>query len=55
MQIYHDKCFIEPITKIIAFNNLEFKKALLEIEEYRKKIFIFLDISDIVQKIFLWV
>lgn len=39
MQIYHDKCFIEPITKIIAFNNLEFKKALSEIEEYRKKNF----------------
>lgn len=39
MQIYHNRCFIEPINKIVAFNNKEFRNALLKIEEYRQKDF----------------
>lgn len=39
MQIYHDKCFINPTEKIIAFNNLEFINALYKLEEYRKQNF----------------
>ena len=39
MQIYHNKCFIEPIKKIVAFNNTEFKNALSELEEYRQQDF----------------
>ena len=37
MQIYHDKCFLEPIDRIIAFSNQDFKKAFDRIEEYKNK------------------
>ena len=37
MQIYHDKCFLEPIDRVIAFSNLDLKKAFDRIEEYKNK------------------
>ena len=40
MQIYSDKIFENPIKIIKAFNNVEFKKAFEEIEEYRKDFFL---------------
>ena len=36
MQIYHNKCFVSPFDRIIAFNTDEFKEAFKRIEEYRK-------------------
>ena len=37
MQIYHNKCFLEPIDRIIAFSNQDLKKAFDRIEEYKNK------------------
>lgn len=37
MQIYHDKCFLEPIDKIVAFSDEEFRLIFSKIEEYRNK------------------
>ena len=36
MQIYHNKCFVSPFDRIIAFNTDEFKEAFKRLEEYRK-------------------
>ena len=37
MQIYHNKCFVSPFDRIIAFNTDEFKEAFscAVFEEYR--------------------
>src|SRR5574344_281349 len=37
MQIYKDKCFLEPIEIISAFNNKQVKEAFSKIEEYKKQ------------------
>ena len=37
MQIYHNKCFLEPIDTITAFNNNELIEAFKKLEDLRNK------------------
>lgn len=37
MQIYHNKCFLSPIHRLIAFSNEEFIDAFKKIEEFKDK------------------